>query len=79
MRKCFICGKLYEEGRETTCSDACHEKLVNCLIAEFGEFKKVMDVTTGIAYRVPTKDIIEKGLRWYDLNQYPRWEEEVRA
>jgi len=43
MRKCFICRKLYEEGREMTCSDACHDELVKRLTAEFGEFKKVVD------------------------------------
>ena len=59
-----------------TCSDACHDELVSRLIAEFGEFKKVADQTTGIAYKVPTRDIIEKGIRWRDLNRYPLWEEE---
>ena len=73
---CFICETLYEGGREMTCSDACHEKLVSRLIAEFGEFKKVVDSTTSIAYRVPTRDIIEKGIKWRDLNRYPLWEEE---
>jgi len=24
---------------------------------------------------VPTRDIIEKGIKWRELNQYPRWEE----
>jgi hypothetical protein len=79
MRKCFICGKLYEGGREMTCSDACHAELVTRLIAEFGEFKKVVDQTTGTAYRVPTREIIEKGIRWRDLSRYPKWEEELHA
>jgi len=74
MRKCFICEQLYEGGREMACSDACHGELVSRLIAEFGEFKKVVDQTTGTAYRVPTRDIIEIGIRWQDLNRYPRWE-----
>ena len=56
------------------CSDACHGELVRRLIAEFGEFKKVVDQTTGTAYRVPTRDIIEKGVKWRDLDRYPRWE-----
>jgi len=70
-QKCFVCGKLYEEGREMACSDACHDELVSRLIAEFGEFKKVVDQTTGTAYRVPTRDIIERGIKWRDLDRYP--------
>ena len=75
-QKCFVCEKLYEGGREMTCSDACHEKLASRLIAEFGEFKKVVDQATGTAYRVPTREIIKKGIRWRDLDRYPLWEEE---
>jgi len=75
-QECFVCGKLYDQGRELTCSDACHDELASRLIAEFGEFKKVVDQTTGTAYRVPTRDIIEKGIKWRDLNRYPLWEEE---
>lgn len=54
-------------GRFFTCSDACHEK--------FGEFKKVVDKETGIAYRVPTKFILERGLKYKDLKQFPEWKE----
>jgi len=72
---CFVCQKIYSQGRETTCSDTCHEELVRRLIAEFGEFKKVVRQKTGVAYRVPTTDIIELGVKEVDLDQYPRWEE----
>lgn len=71
---CLICGKLYEPGSELTCSDNCHEELVKRLIAEFGEFKKVVRASTGVAYKVPTRDIIECGLKEQDLDQYPLWE-----
>lgn len=74
MRKCFICLKYYEGGRELTCSDECHEELVRRLVAEFGEFKKVVRASTGVAYKVPTSDIIESGLREQDLDRYPLWE-----
>ena len=77
-RKCFICDKLYEPGRELTCSEGCHEKLVEQLterlVAEFGEFKKMVRQSTGVAYRVPVRDIIEKGVKEEELNQYPLWE-----
>lgn len=72
---CLICGNLYEPGRELTCSDSCHEELVKRLIAEFGEYKKVVRASTGIAYKVPTKHIIECGLNERDLDQYLLWED----
>jgi len=75
MGICVICGKLYEQGRLLTCSDECHEELVKRLIFEFGEFKKVVRMSTGVAYKVPTRDIIERGLREQDLDRYPLWEE----
>jgi hypothetical protein len=46
---------------------------VSKLVKIFGEFKKVVDAVTGKAYRVPTRDIIEKGLRHADLVKYPEW------
>ncbi len=51
------------------------EELVRRLISEFGEFKKVVRMSTGIAYKVPTRDIIEKGIREQELDKYPLWEE----
>ncbi len=74
MPKCFICHGEYESGRELTCSDECHAELVKRLIARFGEFKKVVRQSTGIAYKVPIRDIIERGIREQDLDQYPLWE-----
>jgi len=41
----------------------------------FGAYKKVIDLETGRAHRVPTREIIEKGLRQVDLKNYPEWEE----
>ncbi len=38
---------------------------------EFGTFKKVTDLETGKTYTVPTRDLIEKGLRQQDLKDYP--------
>jgi len=74
-RVCLICHQPYEEGRELTCSDDCHQELVKRLTAKFGEFKKVIRQSTGVAYKVPTRDIIDRGLREQDLDQYPLWEE----
>jgi len=75
MPKCLICHQVYEGGRELTCSDQCHEELVKQLVAEFGEFKKVVRMTTGVAYKVPTRDIIEHGVKEQELDRYPLWEE----
>lgn len=75
MHSCIVCHQLYEQGRELTCSDECHEKLVKGLISEFGEYKKVIHQSTGVAYRVPTRDIIERGIQGRELDRYPRWED----
>lgn len=75
MPKCVICDKFYYQGRETTCSDQCHQELIRRLVAEFGEFKKVVRMTTGEAFKVPTRDIIERGLKEEELDRYPLWEE----
>jgi len=73
LRVCVICGKPYVYGRLLTCSEECHRKLVEKLIREFGEYKKIVDAETGKAYKVPVRDIIEKGLKYKDLINYPTW------
>lgn len=73
---CAICGKpLARSTRLLTCSERCHDELVDGLVKELGEFKRVIDAETGKAHRVPTRDIIEHGLRHEDLAKYPLWEE----
>ena len=64
-------------GNKITCSPACHERLVACLEAEYGTHKQCVRISTGEAFRVPLRDIIEKGLREQDLDQYPHWDEGV--
>jgi hypothetical protein len=69
------CRADLEVRTRITCSDNCHRIFVRALIGQFGEFKRVVDQTTGKSYRVPTKEIIEKGLKWRDLSKkYPEWE-----
>ena len=58
-----------------TCSDDCHEKLVYVLEKEYGIYKKVVDLETGKTHKVPTRDIIERGLKHTDLKNYPEWRE----
>ena len=57
--------------QKSTCSDQCHEKLVEDLEKAFGKDKKVVDLETGKTHLVPTKIIIEKGLNQQDLHKYP--------
>ncbi len=58
-----------------TCSDECHQELARRLVAQFGEFKQVVCMTTGVAYKVPTIDIIEHGIKEQELDRYPVWED----
>lgn len=37
------------------------------------DFIKVVRASTGVAYKVPIKDTIEKGVREEDLDRYPLW------
>ena len=71
---CVICDKP-TIANKMTCSDNCHEKFIEFCEGQYGISKKVVDQTTGISYKVPTRDIVEKGLKWKDLTKYPRWEE----
>jgi len=74
---CIVCGRLYAQakGRPWTCSEACPKKLIDALVKQFGEFKRVVDPRTGKAYRVPTRYILERGLKYEDLPKFPEWEE----
>ena len=49
--------------------------MVRHLLGDSGEFKKVIRLSTGVAYKVPTMDIIEKVLKEENLDRYPIWEE----
>jgi len=78
---CVVCGSEFvaEAGRRLfTDKEECHEKLISDLTTAFGEHKKVTDIATGKSYRVPTRWILENGLRAVDLSQFPLWEDQVR-
>lgn len=70
VKACVVCGKVHNY-RECTCSDECHDLFKQMLLERFGEHKIVVDLGTGKKYRVPTVDIIEKGLKQEDLKNYP--------
>jgi len=46
------------------------EGIIRGLIARFGEFKKVVRMRTGVAYKVSTRDILEKGISEQDLDRF---------
>jgi Fe-S-cluster-containing hydrogenase component 2 len=76
---CGICGSLCPSG-QVTCTEKCHEILIERLERVFGIHKKVTDLETGKIYRVPTRDIIEGGLKRQDLKYFPEWKiEGLRA
>lgn len=54
-----------------TCSPACHEKLVTQFEKEFGETKRVTSIKTGKTHLVPTRHIIEHGLKESELGKFP--------
>jgi hypothetical protein len=77
MRQCIICGKqLPPDHLGVTCSIQCHELYISLLETKFGKYKKVTDAVTGISYRVPTRYIIENGLKQEELTRFPVWTEE---
>jgi hypothetical protein len=45
------------------------------LLKIYGEYKRVVDQKTGITFKVPTRDIITKGISYEDLPKYPRLED----
>jgi len=68
---CIICNTPIHTKGHMTCSQDCHEKFIIFGEKKFGITKKVIDIETGISYRVPTRDIIEQGLTYQDLSKYP--------
>ena len=74
---CVICGKFCPQNY-VTCSDTCHEIFVHKMEQEVGGYKKVVDMVTGKAHRVPTRYIIENGLKQMELKNFPEWESNER-
>lgn len=71
--KSKCCNADIQSNQKITCSDDCHEKFIVKMLEEHGTYKKVIDQDSGLAYKIPTRLIIEKGLRQQDLMNYPRW------
>lgn len=73
--KSDCCNADIEIISKLTCSEKCHIEYIRILEEKFGKVKKVTDSESRISYKVPTKDIIEKGLKWEDIKKYPLWNE----
>ncbi len=71
--KSQCCNSDIESHQKITCGNFCHEKFIIKMMKEHGLFKKVIDIETGIAYKIPTRLIIEEGLRQTELKNYPVW------
>lgn len=77
--KSKCCGTDVQSVGRLTCSEKCHASFIRMLEKEFGTVKKVTDEATGIDYRIPIKDIVERRLTWQDLTKYPQWEDPVTS
>ncbi len=73
---CPACGSTIPlaRGRAFTCDEACHGKWIEALIAQFGETRPITSLETGKTHAVPTRVILEKGIKGSDLVTYPEVE-----
>lgn len=53
-----------------TCSPECLTKWINAIITDVGAISPITDVASGITYKVPTRLILECGIRPNELNRY---------
>ena len=73
--KSACCGSDVDLGAHaTTCGTECHELLVGEYEQMWGTYKKIIDASTNIAYKVPTRVLIESGIRAEELPNFPRWD-----
>jgi len=71
--KSKCCNADIEMNNKITCSKFCHDLYVIKKIAVDGLFKKVVDLESGKAHKIPTKLIIEEGIIQQDLKKFPEW------
>jgi len=69
--KSVCCNFDVDSNQSVTCSVECHQLLVDVMIKEKGEFKMITDIHSGKTHKVPLRDIIEKGINYSDLMNYP--------
>lgn len=71
--KSICCNSDVNINNKITCSDFCHNQYILKKIDEDGLFKKVVDLSSGMSHKVPTRLLIEEGLRQENLKNYPLW------
>ena len=75
MRLCVVCRREIPPGdpygRPYTCSEECHVQFVDALERVFGPVRRVGSLRTGKTHLVPTRVILEDGLRECELELYP--------
>ena len=74
--KCSNCGQKFATmPYKSTCSDFCHASYLDTVAKTFeqmfGPDKLITDTATGICYKVPIRDILERGVNQKDLDKYP--------
>ena len=74
---CVVCGKPKRFNALTCSNEDCHETFVTWCENQHGLYKKVSG-PDGVVRRVPTRDIVEKGLKASELENYPAWGLEER-
>jgi hypothetical protein len=60
-----------QRTRTFTCSATCHQIWIDRLVARHGETRRITHRETGKVYLVPTRVILEQGIRGSDLPNYP--------
>lgn len=70
---CPACGQPLppDRARPVTCSDVCHQRWIDTLIARYGETSEIRHLETDKVYLVPTRVILERGITGADLHHYP--------
>lgn len=70
---CAACGALIPLARVSAavCDDKCLQTWIESLVAQYGETRPITDLETGKVHAVPTRVILEAGIKGSDLAQYP--------
>lgn len=73
--RCVICQAECKGQYKYTCSKTCHEIWLVQIRREYGNYQKVVRISTGEAFKVPTALIYEQGIKEQELNRFPLWQE----
>ncbi len=70
---CLGCGNPLIADRRfvTTCSAECHETFITRMEERFGTHKRITSLETGLTHLIPTRVIVERGIRSDELTNYP--------